>query len=88
MRVLQLRILVVTIATSLAAVFASGVELFPAYARVLLSVEVILLPTIYVLGNLLIEEQLRAEYDHKLRKIHGELVTIGRKYYKNGLLQR
>lgn len=88
MEIMRMRIVVTLIATVISIVFIIFTYIFPLYAAMLLSIEVVFLPTVYIVGNLYIEKQIETYYREKISTIIVETVELNRKYYKLKQLYR
>lgn len=81
MGMLQIRIWVTIIATLTAVIFIGLSRFYPNNATLFLSIEVIILPAIYIIGNYYAEEVIKKEYsdlmkelEDKTEKLNSELV--------------
>lgn len=77
----MIKIWTTVIATSTAVVFLILYYLFQDLAVLLLSIEVILLPAIYVIGNILAESVLQREHEKVLEEVYTDARELERKYY-------
>lgn len=68
--------------TATAIVFIVATFLLPKYATMLLSVEVVLLPSIYIIGSVVTERLIRDDYERKIKKINSKSKEVEEKYYK------
>jgi phage-related minor tail protein len=73
MKVINIRNSVTIIATLVAVLFIIASDLLQIYSALILSIEVILLPGIYIVGNTYIEEAIRNEYNKTIANMQKEL---------------
>lgn len=88
MEIFQIRILITIMATTIAIDSAILTYLFSQYASILLTIEVILLPSIYIIGNYYVEELIKKQYEEEIIAIEKEAVELGNKYLKQKYLNK
>ena len=81
MRLVELRIGMVVIATITAILFLSLAYVFPDDSILILNIEVILLPSIYIVSNYYIENTMEARYNKLLDHLFEKSTELERKYY-------
>jgi hypothetical protein len=82
MRLLSIRLYITAAATLLAIAFTIVADLLPAKAQLLFSIEIIILPAIYIIGNLYAEEKIEREYKQAVMRMREEVRELNHKYYK------
>ena len=82
MQISKLRSLVAGAATLIAILFIVAANIFQSYAVILLSVEVVLLPTVYIIGNFFIEQHIEESYKSKLAEIRKQIETLNSERYR------
>ena len=70
MRTTLIRILTILMATITAITFLFLAELYPKSAKLILSIEILLLPTIYIIGYEIVEAVTKKEHEEKIEKDH------------------
>jgi hypothetical protein len=78
----KIRIFITIMATIIAIDFAILTYIFPQHASILLTIEVILLPSIYIIGNYYVEEFIKKQYEEELNSIKEKVLELGDKYLK------
>lgn len=93
MELVHIRVWITILATSIAILFAIVTYLFPNQASILLTIEVILLPAIYIVGNYFAENIIEGRYQDQLGIIDKESramkdkvieLTYENQFLKNG----
>jgi len=69
MKLLGSRILVTILATLTAVIFIIFSNLYPDKSIIFLSIEVILLPAIYIIGNYCAENSIKKEYEYLMKDL-------------------
>lgn len=91
MKLIQVRIWITIFATLVAIGFAIAVDQYPENAGLLLTIEVILLPAIYIAGNYLAENMIQEKFEEQLGIIDKESRAMKDKVieltYENQLLK-
>lgn len=77
----KIKIITTIAATSTAILFLTLYFLFQEYGVLLLSIEVILLPAVYVVGNIFAESTMKEQHKEILEEIFAETKELERKYY-------
>ena len=88
MGLLQLRVCVTAIATMTAIVFIMLSYIFKEEATLILSIEVILLPSIYIIGNYFIEHIIKEEFREQLSIVSDEVDELKDKYVEQLLINQ
>lgn len=88
MEIFYLRILVTIIATIMAIDSAILVYIFPQHASMLFTIEVLILPTIYIISNYYIEETLKKQYEEQISKIEDQAEKLKENYLKEKYLNK
>ena len=87
MNLIGVRIVITLVATFTAIVFIFLSYLFPRDSVFILTVEVILLPTIYIVGNYFAEFLMESEKKKVLGYMFNEVNNLGEKYNKERSLR-
>tara|TARA_Y100000310_G_C20627284_1_gene786642 strand:- start:1295 stop:1636 length:342 start_codon:yes stop_codon:yes gene_type:complete len=86
MGITEIRILITSVATLTAILFILLSFIFPSYAVLVLSIEVILLPSIYIVGNLIIESLLEEKYTKIVTNMQSSFDNLDNKYFEERTL--
>ena len=81
----QIRVIITIMATLLAIIFILLTSLFPNYSNLILTIEVILLPSIYIIGNYYAENLIEERNKELLSHISSESEKLQEKYIKEKL---
>ena len=84
--IINIRILITIIATIIAIDFAILIYVFPQHSSILLTIEIILLPVIYIVGNYYIEELIKKQYEKEFASIEEKAIELGDRYLKEKYL--
>ncbi|MFH1649219.1 MAG: hypothetical protein ABIA93_01590 [Candidatus Woesearchaeota archaeon] len=88
MRIIVIRNVMTVVATLTGILFIVMATLIPEYAKLLLSVEVILLPAVYIVGYTHIEESIEQKYNTTLKEIWMAAQTLNANYYNEQMLRK
>jgi hypothetical protein len=80
------RIFITVIAAIIAIDFAILVYIFPQHSPILLTIEVILLPSIYIIGNYYVEESIKKQYEETISSIQQDATKLKDRYLKQKYL--
>lgn len=69
MKILGVKVWVTIIATITAVIFITFSSIYPERAMLLLSIEVIILPAIYIIGNYCAEHLIKQEYSDLMKEL-------------------
>lgn len=86
MEIIYIRVLIIIIATTIAIDFAILAYALPQHSSLILTIEIILLPVIYIIGNYYIEELIKEEYEKEISVINEKSIQLGDKYLKQKYL--
>ncbi len=86
MGITEIRVFVTIITTITAIIFILMSSIFPKLSSVILSIEIILLPTIYILSNIYIEKMIKDKYNTMINSLSGDVDSLNQKYYEQRLL--
>jgi hypothetical protein len=86
MEIFHIRILITIIATIVAIDSAILVYILPNHSGIILTIEVILLPVLYIIGNYYVEEILKKQYEEDISIIEKEANDLKDKYLKQKYL--
>jgi len=86
METIYMRVIITYIATFTAILFITLSYLFQNYSVLILTIEVILLPSIYIIGNYYIESLLERKYRQELDFISKKADELNEKYNKQRFL--
>lgn len=82
----NLRVLVTIFATMTAIIFILMSYVFPNYSVLVLTIEVILLPAIYIVGNYYVEHLLERKYNQEIDFLSVQTNQLNEKYNNQRLL--
>ncbi len=88
MEIIRIRVLIIIIATTIAIDFTILAYLLPQHSSIILTVEIILLPIIYIIGNYYIEELIKKQYEEEISSIQEEAIKLKDKYLKEKYLNK
>lgn len=86
MELVALRVIITILATLTALIFISLVYLFPEISVFLLTIEVLLLPTVYIVGNYIAEHLMEKRHNMTIGYISSQTDSLQEKYNKARLL--
>ena len=86
MILIHIRIVITLIATVTAIIFILFSYIFPEYAIQILTIEVILLPSIYIIGNYYAEHLIEERYRKELIYVDNLINELNRKLFNQEIL--
>ncbi len=57
-------------------------KILPFWKEEIMAIEIIVLPTIFIVGNMIVEELIKKEYDNIIDEISEEAYNIEQKYFR------
>lgn len=88
MQLIHLRAVINILAMLIGVIAVALVFFFPDYSVLIFSMEVLILPTIYIVGNAYIEEKIKEEYNQIISSINSDNESVERNYHGVVLLNR
>lgn len=82
MRLVTVKLWIAAIATCVGILFVVLTDLLPGRAPMLLGIEVLVLPTIYIVGNIVAEQKIEEEYATTIDAMTYQMSVLNDKYYK------
>lgn len=81
MSLISIKNLITLFATALALVCIVFSYIFPQHAVLILSIEILLLPSIYIIGNTYTEEEIKKNYESTISEIENDMERLEREHY-------
>lgn len=88
MELVNLRTLMNVLATIVGILAIVLIAFFPNQATFIFSLEVIILPTIYIIGNSYIEEKIKEEYQNIVSNINEDAEALKQRYIETAFLNQ
>jgi c-di-AMP phosphodiesterase-like protein len=88
MELIHLRSLINVLAMLVGIIASILVFSFPSYSSLIFTIEVIVLPTIYIVGNAYIEDKITGEYQDIISNISKDAEIIKQKYIETAFLNK
>lgn len=88
MEIIHIRVLIIILATTIAIDSAILAYILPQHSSIILTIEIILLPLIYIVGNYCIEELIKKQYEKIILTIQEEADKLRDKYLKEKYLNK
>jgi hypothetical protein len=82
MRVLIIRVLINLLGALMGVDAIILMKLSPFWKEEIMAIEIILLPTIFIIGNLVVEELIKREYDIIVDEISEEAYNMEQRYFR------
>ena len=80
MDLINIRVIITILATLTAIIFILLTFIFPEYSKLILTIEVIILPTIYIIGNYYAENIIQKRNEQIIRNITMKADDLSKKY--------
>jgi len=82
MEIIWLRVLVNLLGALMGSTAIIIMKLLPLWKEEIMAIEIIIIPTIFIIGNFIIEELIKREYDNIIIEISEDIHDLEQKYLR------